>query len=99
MKELVKLNMALLLVFISSVWSGVALHYLWNWFVVTTFNLAPIGVIEAVGVVIVAAFLTHQKQLDSKGGEHKHPLLNSYTYALVRPALFILLGWLWMQAL
>lgn len=42
-----------------ALYRGFALTFLWGWFIVPAFGLAPLGLIYAVGLSIVASFLTN----------------------------------------
>ena len=39
---------------------GLVLQATWAWFVVETFDLAPLTLVQAIGLLIVASFMTHQ---------------------------------------
>jgi hypothetical protein len=74
--------------------NGWVLSQLWQWFVVTTFNLRPLSIPEAIGIAMVVGFLTHEYN-DSKKEEHKGwavvvPLL----MAFVGPLITLLAGYI-----
>lgn len=43
--------------FLLTIMSGFVFSKLWMWFIVSTFGLNPITIIQAVGVIIIASFL------------------------------------------
>lgn len=48
------------LVVASSIWSGYVLSILWGWFIVPTFGLPMLSIPAAIGVALIAGFLTKQ---------------------------------------
>ena len=46
--------------FFGAIWSGYVLSVLWGWFVVPTFAAPSLNVPTAIGLALVAQYLTHQ---------------------------------------
>lgn len=78
---------------IGYVLNGYALTFLWQWFIVAKFGLPVLNIPEAIGVAIVAGFLTKQIQPTE---EHKSVIerfIMSHSLMVLKPALALLIGW------
>lgn len=83
------------LLVLSSVWRGYVLTILWVWFVVPVFHLPALGIVTAIGISLVVSFLTHQHRpenpADTRGAGEKFG--ESIVFALLWPAMTLLIGW------
>ena len=60
---------AILLILVSpvtTIWRGYVLSILWRWFIVTAFDVRPLGIASAIGISYVAGFLTFHYRPSSK---------------------------------
>ena len=77
---------------------GLVLTQLWDWFIVTTFAAAPIGIFQAIGLsLVIAWFFRHIKRDDTKYKEVKSvaALLGTQIFYTAFEALFQLgFGWI-----
>lgn len=74
--------------------NGFVFSKLWQWFIITIFDLPPITVMQAIGISMVVGFLTYTQPPESSG---KGPLENLIVafFKLLFTALFALLfGWI-----
>jgi hypothetical protein len=62
------------------------LTQLWDWFVVTTFSLRRLSMVEAFGLILVTSLLTTQLPPKETG--------NIFVHAFIHPALLWGLGYL-----
>lgn len=66
---------------------GVVMMLLWDWFVVKTFNLNPLSVLQAFGIVLIFNFLTNQyipkRNNDEKIESIKENIFTTPAFALV----------------
>ena len=68
--------------------NGLALKFLWGWFVVPTFHLTPLALVPAIGIGLCVALLTAQyipKEEDQ--------LTTSVFYEIVNPVILLGVGW------
>lgn len=79
---------------ITYAWGGYVFSALWAWFIVTAFAAPPLGVAQAIGVLIVVGFaakpLNLKKDDDSSLGK-------SMLIAFAVPLLFLAVGWIVKQ--
>ena len=68
--------------------NGVTLMLLWGWFMVPTFGLPVISLVQAIGIGMVIGFLTFQHIPRNKEEEKEMIAL-----ALLIPVLTIAFGW------
>lgn len=71
----------------STVLNGFVLTVLWGWFVIRVFGVRAISIPEALGLAMVASFLTHQYH------EDKRSLGEILAYAFISGVLSLALGW------
>jgi len=67
---------------------GVALRLLWGWFMVPTFGLPVISLVQAIGIALVISFLTQQhipRDEDEK--------VKMIIHELLAPVVFVSIGW------
>ena len=57
---------ALLVLVCTSIFGGFTLSILWGWFVVSTFGVVQIGIVQAIGLMLVLQFMT--PNYNSNGG-------------------------------
>lgn len=88
----------ILLMAFSGLWGGYVLSVLWNWFASDHFGLQSINLLQAIGMMIVVSFMTHQQSLSSDKA-YGEVLAESYIYAALKPLMFLMVGWFWLQAL
>lgn len=66
-------------------WHGYVFSILWEWFAVPLFNLRPLAIPEAIGVMLVCFMLTHQTPPKETG--------SNLIFSFVRPAFLLVMGW------
>ena len=74
----------------ASTWRGYVLSILWGWFIVTAFGLPPLTIPLAIGVSLIAGFLTVRV---SKQDE-KVELFERISAIVMLPAVTLLVGWI-----
>jgi hypothetical protein len=69
--------------------SGWTITVLWDWFVVTTFKLAPLTIAQGLGLSLVLGYFTHQSQYNKEqtAGE-------VFAQCFTKPLVFLALGWI-----
>jgi hypothetical protein len=74
---------------------GALLQLLWTWFVVPVFHVSPLSLVNALGIALIATFLTYQ--YDARKSEKKTPFKESFVETVV--AAVILYSFFYAQAL
>ena len=74
---------------LSVILSGWTVTVLWDWFIVTTFKLVPLTIIQALGISLIAGYLTHQP---IKQEARKYSELVAFCFA--KPIMFLIVGWI-----
>ena len=79
----------------SSIFNGYALSVLWGWFVVPTFDAPALGLVPAIGVMIVVSYLTDQTH-DCKKEENSfgNKIVEGTATAILRPSFALFFGWI-----
>jgi len=80
---LVGIGIGLLIVVGSAIFHGYVLSMLWKWFVVPTFGMPQLGIVPAIGLVLLADYLISNE---------KNKV--AIAFGLVRPAFILVLGYI-----
>ncbi len=76
------------------------LTIMWGWFVVPTFNVKPLLMVQAIGLSMVVSFLTHQLSSDPFDGEKEpNKSIMRVMMAAITPAVVLFFSWVvqhWM---
>ena len=78
---------------LSTLFSGYAFTILWGWFIVEKFNLPQLHIAEALGVILIATYLTHTPnftEIDKEDYSTK-----TLVYSWVKPLAALLFGWIY----
>lgn len=77
---------------LQALWSGYVLSKLWLWFVVTTFELAPLSIPAAIGISLVVRYLTYMPPQIDKDKSPTERLIESTVYAFIIPLFALVVG-------
>ncbi len=69
--------------------NGVVLKVLWGWFLIPTLNFPPISLAQAIGIGIIAGFLTNQYIPRKKDEKIKAMIIE-----VISPPIALLVGWI-----
>lgn len=89
-----KLLWVICVVALLPVWNGYVLSIIWGWFAVPIFNAPPLSIPSAIGISIIAGYLTKQYISASNDSFGKIAL-----FSVIKPALALFTGWIvqhWM---
>ena len=76
------------------IWEGFVFVKLWAWFIIPTFGMAPLTIPMAIGLCLVAAFLTHQMRQTQKGEEPIEEAAKVFGYGFFNAGLILFIGWI-----
>jgi hypothetical protein len=97
MKALTLILLTLIGVTIGSVIGGYVLSVLWGWFIVTTFSLPALGIVEAIGLNLIVGFLTYQytaEKQDAEDEKYAIALTNSIVKSIIFPLIILFIGYI-----
>jgi hypothetical protein len=80
-------------------WKGYVLSILWGWFIVPFFGLAPLTVPMAIGVVLIASFLTSRYLHIEDERRPSEKLASVAGHEFLYPAVVLGVGWIVLQFL
>lgn len=92
------MHVFLAVIFVVTVFGGMVLlngfvfQTLWAWFIVPTFGLAALTVLQAVGVGLVVSFLTHQSDVQYKDLEEDST--KRLVLLVLRPLMILGVAWI-----
>lgn len=74
---------------------GYVLVKLWAWFIVTHFGVAPLSVATALGIALIAGFLTYQDiDVESPKRSYGETIIRGIVGRVIGPLVTLLFGWL-----
>ena len=79
---------------LGSVWGGYVLSVLWDWFIVSHFELKPLTLPVAIGLAMVISYTTHQYDQTESSKDAKDRLIETVTYSFMKPLLTLFAGWI-----
>lgn len=86
------------LIAIGAIWNGYALTILWGWFVVPTFGAPMLALAPAIGLAMVASYLTHQYTPKvAREGSTWEQIGHALSHTAMKPAIALLVGWVVKQ--
>ena len=80
-------------VFLSSVWSGYALSILWGWFIVSAFHAPALSIPAAIGVSMIVSYMTYHGTPTDKDKSFTDKMIEGIAMGIARPALTLFAGW------
>lgn len=93
MCDFVKSVFLILVTMISVLYFGFALKTLWDWFVVTSFNLPPLSLATAMGLVVMSSLFKSSSPVDKNESDADY-LAKGLVEVMVRPTMVLLCGWI-----
>jgi putative Mn2+ efflux pump MntP len=74
---------------LAAVMSGWVITYLWQWFVMPVFDIRSISIVEAIGISMIASFLTYQyqasRQKEKDNRTTEEHIIEMLQYGIFRP--------------
>ena len=77
----------------TTILSGWALSVLWKWFIAPVLGLPILSIPEAIGLAMVASYMTHQ-YIKADDGEGWELIARSLLYVTIKAAVALVAGWL-----
>lgn len=78
-------------------WNGFGLSVLWGWFVVPLFNLPALSLPYAIGIAMIAAYLTSRPDLSKESDDSWEYLLKVGVYSILKPIFALAFGFVVKQ--
>jgi hypothetical protein len=81
--------LSLLVSVISLIIGGFVIMKLWLWFIVPTFEMNPLKIPEAIGIILLFTFMTIKKV---KNQDTSEEMIENFFYLVIYSGLFLLIG-------
>lgn len=82
---------------VSVIFDGFVLATLWRWFIVTTFNVIPLQIPQALGIALVIKYLTRPIKSEDKTQDKKEQLIKVLVITVLGPLFVLGYGWIIYQ--
>ena len=81
---------------VGAILNGYVLTILWGWFIIPTFHLPPLSIPAAIGIAMVASYLTHQYAPDVEEKERStgEKILRTALTIVLRPVSVLGIGYI-----
>jgi len=82
---------------ISTIWEGYVLSIVWSWFIASKFDLPELGVVSAIGLIMVAKFVTFAYIPAYKKSDDQATFLQiveSVTFRVTYSTITLGVGWI-----
>lgn len=86
---------ALLLWPVSAIIQGFTLKVLWGWFMVTTFAMQVLTIPQALGISLIASYLTHQMSDKTNTNDKSIEPIAMIFAAILRAGICLAVGWVY----
>lgn len=78
---------------LGAIWKGYVLTIVWSWFVVPTLGLPALTLVPAIGLALVASFMTYHYVYAKDTRSHGEQVGTAATLAFAYPLLVLGMGW------
>lgn len=85
---------------VGTIGNGWALSVLWGWFVVSIFDLPALTLVQALGIGLIVSFFTNDLQKEDNAGKdlnYAEKLVYTCIMVILKPLIYISLGWIYLQ--
>jgi len=84
----------LVLSVLSITYSGYALSVLWEWFIVSIFEIRSISIPSAIGLAIIVGYLTRDGEEPERESDFTAQLSRGVSKAFFKPSFALFVGWI-----
>tara|TARA_R110000850_G_scaffold32558_1_gene89716 strand:- start:118 stop:417 length:300 start_codon:yes stop_codon:yes gene_type:complete len=93
MENFGKFMTIVIMMIISPIVNGYVFTKLWMWFIVPTFNIHPIRLIEAVGILLLVNFIKAKKDKAAKQESFWSDFIENVIFMFLMAGFVLLSGW------
>jgi hypothetical protein len=94
MENLGKFVTVVLAVIVSAIIRGFIFSKLWLWFIVPIFQMQPLRVVEAIGIMSLIEFFLIKKDKNNNEEKFWETLLSSMLFVMITSGFTLLFGWI-----
>ena len=94
MENFGKLMTIILGIIISPIISGFVILKLWAWFIVPTFKIEPLRLVEAIGLMIFVNFLIVKRDKKANKENFWEQFVNSLLFLIIYSGFALFAGWI-----
>ena len=94
MENFGKFMTVLLALIISPIITGFVFSKLWMWFIVPTFDLQPLKIVEAIGIVFIINFVKAKRTKDQNNDNFWQEFAQGMVFIVLMSCFALLSGWI-----
>jgi hypothetical protein len=94
MENFGKFMVIVLAMIISPIINGFVIMKLWGWFIVTTFDLPPLRVVEAIGIAFLINYVRAKRSKDANNDNFWSGFTLNVIFVLLHSGFALLSGWI-----
>ena len=93
MENFGKFMTVVLTMIISPIINGFVFSKLWFWFIVPTFQMQPLRVVEAIGIIFLINFIRAKRDKEADVDKFWETLASNMVFTVLMAGLVLLSGW------
>lgn len=94
MESFGKFMTAVLAIIIAPIINGFVFSKLWIWFIVPIFQMQPLRVVEAIGIMLLINFILAKRDKDANGDKFWETLAINMLFIVLMAGFCLLAGWI-----
>lgn len=94
MKNFGKFATVILAMVIAPIISGFVVMKLWGWFIVPTFEMNPLRIVEAIGIMFLLNFVRAKRDKEASGDDFWSEFGANLVFLIAYSVLALLSGWI-----
>ena len=92
MEKFGKFTAIVLVMIIAPIINGLVVTKLWGWFIVPTFEMNPLRIVEAIGIVLLITFIRSKRE-KSDSDNFWEDFSANVVFTVIMTAFVLLAGW------
>jgi hypothetical protein len=94
MKNFCKFMVVILTFILASIISGFVVVELWQWFIVPTFDMQPLRIVEAIGIMLLISFIRAKPDYNVNKETFFEKLIKGWAFLLFLSLSMLAFGWI-----
>lgn len=94
MENFGKFMTVVLAMIISPIVSGFVVLKLWAWFIVPTFEVQPLRLVEAIGLMFLVNYLKAKRDKETDKDEFWKKFVTNFVFVIIYAGFALLAGWI-----
>jgi Kef-type K+ transport system membrane component KefB len=94
MENFAKFMILVLATIISPIINGFVFSKLWFWFIVPTFQMQPLRIVESIGIIFLINFICMKRDKDADNDQFWKTFIANITFIVLMAGFTLVSGWI-----